>query len=291
MDSTVLAYRQAQDEELLAIMGYNLKMGAKVIQRAKRSNSNVTPTGTKSWRTVGVLQGGVKTPEDLKTYRAEVGGIIKTMAIVEYGRSATISFNFIAPTLLGQSIANRSQLTIVEPTVPVTTTCDGTTLTDLKHMSIKVASVTGFDIGDNILVTTGDASAGEDVEEEPTKIKSIDTVGKVLHFEFPIFQLPTDEANVRKFVGYNQTRNIGVKPDEYQWREVSYFHTNESHEINHYPNLQQNKIIGADMSDPAKPAMYGVEGEIISTPVLNGTTGSVDSYSLYNTYTVLAPLV
>lgn len=277
MDTTKLVYRSAQDEELLAIMGYNLKMGGRVIQRCKRNNLNATPDGTKSWRTVGVLQGGVKTPEDLKTYKAEVGGIVKTMAVVEYGRSASLSFSFIAPTLLGQSIANRSQLTIVAPTVAVATTCDGTVATDLKHMSIKVLAVTGFAIGDNILVTTGDPATGDDIEEEPTRIKSIDATNKVIHFEFPIFQLPVDTAAVRKFVGYNQTRKIGVKPDEYQWREVSYFHTNESHEINHYPNFQQTKIVGADSGDATKPMMYGIEGEVIPTPELNATTGGSDS--------------
>lgn len=290
LDTTVLAYKSAQDEELLAILGYNLKMGGSILQKSKRTNADTTPKGTKNWRSVGVLQGNPKFPEELKTFKAEVGGIIKTMASVEYGRNAQMSAAFIAPTLLGQSIANKSQLTIVEPTSPVTTTCDGTTPTDLKYMSIKVAAVTGFTAGDNILVTTGDSAAGDDVEEEPTRIKKIDATNKIIYFEWPIFQLPVDDAPVRKFVEYKQSREIGSLDENYQWRVVRYFHTNNSLEIDYLPNFQQTKLIPADFGDGTKPAMYGIEGEIIASPVLNSTTGKVEKFTLYDTYTILGPL-
>lgn len=288
VDATQVVYKSAQDEELLAVLGYNLKMGGSILQRSKRSNVNTTAKGTKNWRSVGVLQGNPKFPEDLKTFKVEVGGIMKTMAVVEIGRSAQMSAVFIAPTLLGQSIANKSTLSIIEPTVPVTTTCDGTTLTDLKYMSIKVAAVTDFNPGDNILVTTGTAADGDDIEEEPTRIKKIDVTNKIIHFEFPIFQLPADDAPVRKFIGYKQEREVGKLDENYQWRVVKFFHTNNSVEIDHVPNFQQVKIIPADFGDGTKPAMYGIEGEIISEAVLNTTTGKVEKFTLYDTHTILA---
>lgn len=275
-DTTVVGYHCSPANEYLMNRGYNAEMGACVIEYAPRNNADITSKGTKGWRPLGVLENVPKVNDSIETKDIEVGAITKTFASIQTGRKVTLPVSLLAPTMVGRKHANNSTVVVSYPTTPVNTTVDETTPV-ATTLSIVVASVTGLVAGDILEIVTGDSTYGTDLEY--VKIKSIEVTPKKINFEQPIAQLPADGANVKKVASFKETALVCPTNMEYQYRLVRNYHTDESVEIQHFPNAQLKAISGSDSGDGKTANKYGFELSVNAEPVV--TSGQITDYLLW----------
>lgn len=280
-DTTTVSYTCAPANEYLANRGIKLELGPGVIEYAPRSNTNITATGTKGWRPVGVLENIPKIADAIETFQAKVGAISKILATLQTGRAASMPISFMAPDMIGRMFADLSTLTVAYPSSPVATTIDETTPA-ATQLSVVVNAVTGFAVGDKIEIVTGDSTYG--TQKEYTTIKSIDATAKRFDLDTPIIQLPVDGAAVNKVKSFNESMTVCPVSYDYQLRLVRWFHTDRSVEVLHMPNWQHKQINPADPGDGKVATKYGFEIELLPEPIL--TSGVISDYKLYNKYRI-----
>ena len=127
------------------------------------------------------------------------------------------------------ALSNGNQLvTYKEPDTPITTTVDLTTSPAFvpDHQRIRVAAVTGFEVGQQVIMLTGDAEFG--TEYEVLRITEINATDKILTFQDDVyFQMPEHGATLKVITGIDYEFSGANLPQE-RMRLVKYNNGNES---------------------------------------------------------------
>jgi hypothetical protein len=219
-DTTKISFTCNPLMELLALQGLRFEVGGISLEYAPLNNTDVTFDGTLGWRKWGLVENGLKLLQTLGFYEGEVGQVGKIMTTLETSRKMEADVSLTCATFQGAKFAlGSNSATIVEPTVPVTTTIDETPAA-ATNLSVVVASVSGFAANDEIGIVTGTSTYGTD--EEFKIIRSIDAATKTIYLVEPLDQLPADGATVRVIKRKRLTVKPCDMPAECQFRMIKY---------------------------------------------------------------------
>ncbi len=280
VDTTVLEFEKADANQYRANRGIEsgLRNSFK-IQVAKRSNVDVSDTGTLYWRDLGVLTTVPKFNDAIEVFEAVTGGISKVLGTVDTGRKVDIPVMYQYATALGKAFASKSYLVPTFASSPVATDIDDTLGTSCTIFEIKVTAVTGFVVGSEIEVMTG-----TDALPEYARIKAIDATNKILHLETPICQLPEDAATVKQLTGWQEDITVNSDAFDYVFRTVENIHTSKQVKIVAFEG--QHKAISTPDGKEGKTAEeMGFTLNVQAKPVLSGQTQVLKDL-LYRRYTL-----
>lgn len=277
VDSTAISFSCNPLNELLANTGRRFEIGGTVIEYAPYSNLNVIPNGTKAWRPFGISETSVNLKPTIESYEAMAGQVSKIEDVLETKRTVEVPVSIICPTWVGKKFANGAGTdSIIEPASPITTTIDETPPVATNWI-VCVASTTGFVVGFEVGIVTGDSTFG--TEEEYVEIASIDTSAKTLTFRTPLFQLPIDGAAVRVIASKSLKSIVCNQPAACQVRIVKYDRSRGLIRVDYAQKAKIKLITGVDDGGGKVTAKYGFTLDLLAE--FNIIT---NSHQIYETF-------
>lgn len=224
-----MKYSAGQLFVMLAIDAAALEIGALVLEYCiNKDNPNIKVDEYEGWYPLGIIANDLDIKPILESYEAMAGSPSNLMGDALTGKKVEIDVSIMAPRPMARALSNTNKLiTYVEPTTPIQTTVDLTTATAFAptHTTIRVADVTGFEVGQKVVMVTGNTTY--ETHEEPLEISFIDTTGKILHFKTPYFQFPEHGADVYVITGEDYEMSGAVLPNG-RFRISKYNNGNES---------------------------------------------------------------
>lgn len=242
---------------MLALGVKNMGVGAITLEYAPRNNSSISAENDEGWRPLGILGNDVEIKPILESFEAMAGSSANLMGDALTSKKVEVDITLMAPRPRAIALSNTNQLiTYKEPDTPITTTVDLTTATAFEpdHKRIRVASVTGLLVGQQIAMLTGNSTYG--TEYEVLTITEINATTKVLTFGDDVyFQHPEHGATVKVITGIDYEFSGTVLPQE-RLRLVKYNNGNNSVTIIPLDNVfvsPTNKKLG--MKNPSEVSL------------------------------------
>lgn len=269
-----MVYSPGQLFVMLALDAAALDIGALVVEYClDKDNPNILLEEMEGWYPLGVIGSDVDIKPIIESYEAMGGSPSNLLGDALTGKKAEFDITLMAPRPMARALANTNKLiTYVQPDTPIDTTTDLTTSPAFTptHTTMRVASVTGFEVGQKVVMVTGNSTYG--THEEPLEISFIDTTGKILHFKTPYFQAPAHGADIYVITGEDYEMSGVVLPNG-RFRISKYNNGNESLGLYDFKNCvvhSTNKKLGQK-----NPSEVSLKFKVLPTPTV--TTSSTES--------------
>lgn len=203
-----VTYTTGEIIDLKASDGVNLDVGSLGLDFCDATKTAVADDEEEGWWSGGIVSNEVDLKPALEAFEAMANG--KMMDKSQLGKKLEFDITLIAPKDLFRAIYNGNKnVTYVEPTAPISTTVDLTTIPtfDPDQLSIRVASSTGIIAGSEVIMETGSTATGKLFER--LTVGSVDSTDHIIYFVDGYENLPEHGA-VLKVIKRVEFTNEGV---------------------------------------------------------------------------------